>query len=474
MATPPGPEVIPEDTDIDTCLRILAQAKEAAPEDPRWVRVHDAAAQVYRAGKKSRKAARYADRRQHDRELLSDAVRYQDQDPSPESASAELPSAAPEQERRLIGARRCYVCKAAYRDVHPDYHLLCPDCAALNAARRHARCDLRGRRALVTGGRVKIGFHVALKLLRDGAEVIVVTRFPRDAARRFAAVPDANDWLARLHVHGTDLLDMTAVAGLLGAVHERFPSLDILINNAAQTVRRPPAYYREVRAGESEPLTGAAARVDVADSAAPARAALGAPPGLLALPAADGSATAQFPAELFPAGQKDETGQPLDLRARNSWSLRLHEVDPGEWVEAHVVNAFAPFLLTARLRGLLTASPWPDRYVVQVSAMEGSFSRANKTVRHPHTNMAKASLNMLTRTAAADYAAAGILMNTVDTGWVTDERPHPDKLAQREAGFQPPLDVIDGAARVYDPVVRGMNGERIYGMFLKDYQPVEW
>jgi len=474
VAAPPGPEVIPEDTDIDTCLRILAQAKEAAPEDPRWARVHDAAAQVYRAGKKSRKAARYADRRQHDLELLSDAVRYQDQDPSPESASAELPSAAPEQERRLIGARRCYVCKAAYRDVHPDYHLLCPDCAALNAARRHARCDLRGRRALVTGGRVKIGFHVALKLLRDGAEVIVVTRFPRDAARRFAAVPDANDWLARLHVHGTDLLDMTAVARLLGAVHERFPSLDILINNAAQTVRRPPAYYREVRAGESEPLTGAAARVDVADSAAPARAALGAPPGLLALPAADGSATAQFPAELFPAGQKDETGQPLDLRARNSWSLRLHEVDPGEWVEAHVVNAFAPFLLTARLRGLLTASPWPDRYVVQVSAMEGSFSRANKTVRHPHTNMAKASLNMLTRTAAADYAAAGILMNTVDTGWVTDERPHPDKLAQREAGFQPPLDVIDGAARVYDPVVRGMNGERIYGMFLKDYQPVEW
>ena len=474
MAAPPGPEVIPEDTDIDTCLRILAQAKEAAPEDPRWARVHDAAAQVYRAGKKSRKAARYADRRQHDLELLSDAARYQDQNPSSGLAPAKLPSAGLEQERRLIGARRCYFCKAAYRDVHPDYHLLCPECAALNAARRNARCDLRGRRALVTGGRVKIGFHVALKLLRDGAEVIVVTRFPRDAARRFAEVPDANDWLARLHVHGTDLLDMTAVAGLLGAVHERFPSLDILVNNAAQTVRRPPAYYREVRAGESQPLTGAAGRIDVTGAAAPA-GALAEPLGLLALPAADGSsATAQFPVELFPAGQKDETGQPLDLRARNSWSLRLHEVDPGEWVEAHVVNGFAPFLLTARLRGLLAASPWPDRYVVQVSAMEGSFSRANKTVRHPHTNMVKASLNMLTRTAAADYAAAGISMNTVDTGWVTDERPHPGKLAQREAGFRPPLDVIDGAARVYDPIVRGVNGERIYGMFLKDYQPAEW
>jgi NAD(P)-dependent dehydrogenase (short-subunit alcohol dehydrogenase family) len=112
--------------------------------------------------------------------------------------------------------------------------------------------------------------------------------------------------------------------------------------------------------------------------------------------------------------------------------------------------------------------------VVQVSAMEGSFSRANKTVRHPHTNMAKASLNMLTRTTAADFAASGISMNSVDTGWVTDERPHPDKMAQRAAGFRPPLDVIDGAARVYDPVVRGVNGEPVSGKFLKDYQPVEW
>ncbi|HEY7277988.1 MAG TPA: SDR family NAD(P)-dependent oxidoreductase [Trebonia sp.] len=477
MAAPPGPEVIPDDTDIATCLRILAQAKETDPGNPLWARVHDAAAQVYRAGKKSRKAARYADRRRHDRELLGDSARYQEQNPSPAPVPAPPPPSAPE--RRLIGARSCYSCKAAYREVHPDYHLLCPGCATLNTARRGARCDLRGRRAVITGGRVKIGFHVALKLLRDGAEVMVVTRFPRDAARRFAAVPDAHDWLPRLHVHGTDLLDLTAVAGLLSAVHDRFPALDILINNAAQTVRRPPAYYREVLAGEGQPLTGAAARVDVTDAVAPARATLGAPSGLPTLPAADGTQAAQiqaarFPAELFPAGRTDETGQPLDLRARNSWSLRLHEVDPGEWVETHVVNSFAPFLLTARLRGLLEASPWPDRYVVQVSAMEGSFSRANKTVRHPHTNMAKASLNMLTRTAAADYAASGIYMNSVDTGWVTDERPHPDKMAQREAGFRPPLDVIDGAARVYDPVVRGVGGERVHGLFLKDYRPVEW
>ncbi|MGK5558761.1 SDR family oxidoreductase, partial [Actinomadura kijaniata] len=178
---------------------------------------------------------------------------------------------------------------------------------------------------------------------------------------------------------------------------------------------------------------------------------------------------------LFPAGRVDETGQPLDLRDRNSWVLRLHEVDPAEWMEVQLVNAFAPFLLTSRLRGLMEASPFPDRYVVQVSAMEGSFSRRGKTVRHPHTNMAKAALNMLTRTSAADYAASGIHMTSVDTGWVTDERPHPGKQAQRAAGFRPPLDVIDGAARVYDPVVRGVGGgERLSGLFLKDYRPVEW
>jgi NAD(P)-dependent dehydrogenase (short-subunit alcohol dehydrogenase family) len=300
---------------------------------------------------------------------------------------------------------------------------------------------------------------------------MVVTRFPRDAARRFAAVPDADGWLDRLHIHGADLLDMTAVAGLLGTVHERFASLDILVNNAAQTIRRPAAYYREIQASESRPLTGAAARIDVTDTTAPA-ALPAASARALELPVS--AAAGESLAALFPAGRTDETGQPLDLRARNSWSLRLHEVDPAEWVEVHVVNAFAPFLLTSRLRGLLEASPWPDRYVVQVSAMEGSFSRENKTVRHPHTNMAKASLNMLTRTAADDYAASGIYMNSVDTGWVTDERPYPDKTARREAGFRPPLDVIDGAARVYDPIVRGVGGERVYGMFLKDYEPTGW
>ncbi|GAA4572519.1 SDR family NAD(P)-dependent oxidoreductase [Planotetraspora kaengkrachanensis] len=466
--------------DVETCLRVLEHARAADPGDPRWAPVREAAARLYHAGKKAKKAARYAERRRHDLEAMAASERFAQQDPSPEPAS---PEQAPASLRPLVGTRRCYVCKTPYGQAHSVYHLLCPDCARESLSRRDARCDLGGRTALVTGGRIKIGFHVALKMLRDGAEVLVTTRFPRDAARCFAAVRDSALWLDRLHVHGVDLLDVAGVAGLLDTVHERFAHLDILVNNAAQTIRRPPAYHQEVRAAEEEPLSGPAARIAVTGSASRPAPTF---PGTIALPdtltAAYEPAGPPFPADrtdehagpLFPAGRTDETGQPLDLRERNSWSLRLHEVDPAEWLEVQFVNAFGPFLLTSRLRGLMEASPYPDRYVVQVSAMEGSFSRVNKTVRHPHTNMAKASLNMLTRTAAADYAASGIHMNSVDTGWVTDERPHPEKTAQRRSGFRPPLDVIDGAARVYDPIVRGVGGQRMSGLFLKDYRPVEW
>ncbi|MBW8485691.1 SDR family NAD(P)-dependent oxidoreductase [Actinomadura parmotrematis] len=450
----------PDPADLETCLRVLEQARAADPDDPHWRPVHEALTRVFQSARKARRAQRKAARREEDLAAMAATARFAEQDPGPEIAAPAGPDG--DGGAVLSSARRCYVCKVFYRRLDADYHALCPECARENRERRHARCDLRGRTALVTGGRIKIGFQLALKLLRDGAEVMVTTRYPRDAARRFAAVPDHPDWLHRLSVHGVDLLDMPGVAGLLGAAHARFDHLDVLVNNAAQTIRRPAAYHRQVRADEALPLEGAAARVALAAPAPPVD--VGALPVLA--PADDA---------LFPAGRTDETGEPLDLRDRNSWTLRLHEVDAGEWLETQLVNAFAPFLLTSRLRGLLEASPFPDRYVVQVSAMEGSFSRENKTVRHPHTNMAKASLNMLTRTSAADYAAAGIHMTSVDTGWVTDERPHPGKQAERAAGFRPPLDVIDGAARVYDPIVRGVaGGERLSGLFLKDYRPVEW
>jgi NAD(P)-dependent dehydrogenase (short-subunit alcohol dehydrogenase family) len=422
--------------DVAACLRVLASVADN-PSDPALAEVRRAVDVAYRAGKKERKASRRDDRRDHDRALIATARRYREEIPTSALTSGPAQTAPP---RILRGARRCYVCKEHYRELDADYHMLCPLCAKENRDRRDARCDLSGRRAVVTGGRVKIGFHTALKLLRDGAEVLVTTRFPDDAARRYDAQPDIARWRDRLWIHGVDFIDLRAVLGLVGTIRERWGQLDILVNNAAQTIQRPPEYYRELLAGERRPTT------------------------------VDTTALAS----LFPVGLRDETGEQLDLRASNSWTMRIGEVTPREWLETHVINAFVPFLLSGQLRPLLTAAPRPDRYVVQVSAMEGSFSRAAKTERHPHTNMAKASLNMLTRTVAAEYAADGIYMTSVDTGWVTDERPHPSKQAERAAGFRPPLDVIDGAARVYDPIVRGVAGDRRFGVFLKDYREVPW
>jgi NAD(P)-dependent dehydrogenase (short-subunit alcohol dehydrogenase family) len=478
-------------------LRALGAIGTDAHPDPDLER---AVGEAYRRLKRRAKARRDVASREHDRSALAEATRFRDEVPDPSPPMPDrLPGSpstprsgvdsAGEPGRQLNRWRRCYVCKQPYRRVDADYHQMCPDCADTNRLRREARCDLRGRRAVVTGGRIKIGFHTALKLLRDGAEVLVTTRFPRDAARRYAAVSDAADWSQRLHIHGVDLLHLDEVTGLVAIVGNRWKYLDILVNNAAQTVHRPPAYYREVRAGEAEPLRGAAARILLTSSGMAGREGTpGSPLAVDPMPsagAADRLAAGAADAAsglfgqiddlaLFPAARLDETGQPLDLRRVNSWTLRDGDVTPYEWLEVHVVNAFAPFLLTSRLRPLLAASPRPDRYVVQVTAMEGRYTHATKTPRHPHTNMAKASLNMLTRTVAGAYAQAGIYMNSVDTGWVTDEVPHPQKAAKREHGFRPPLDVIDGAARVYDPIVRGVGGAPVYGQFLKDYRSVEW
>ncbi|MEU8046950.1 SDR family NAD(P)-dependent oxidoreductase [Micromonospora echinofusca] len=452
-------------TELAACLAVLGRLDDADLDEATRQELERAVTAAHRGIKRRARARRDVTTRAADRALLATATRFRTEIPDPAPPGRPGSGSAPSDadpgaagRETLRRARHCYVCKVPYRQVDVDYHLMCPPCAAENRERRHARCDLTGRTAVVTGGRVKIGFHTALKLLRDGADVIVTTRFPRDAARRFAAVPDADDWADRLYVHGLDLLDLAGTFDFVALVGRRFTGLDILVNNAAQTLYRPAAYHREVRAAESTALEGPAARFAI--GAAPATApSAGLPSGLDAF---------------FPAGRVDETGQPLDLREVNSWVLSDADVSPHEWLQVHVVNAFAPFLLTSRLRPLMRASAHPQRHVVQVSAMEGSYSRAGKTTRHPHTNMAKASLNMLVRTVAPDYLTSGIHMNSVDTGWVTDERPHPGKAAQRDLGFRPPLDVVDGAARVYDPIVRGVRGAPVSGQFLKDYRSVPW
>jgi NAD(P)-dependent dehydrogenase (short-subunit alcohol dehydrogenase family) len=388
----------------------------------------------------------------------------------------------------LHEARICYVCKQPYERLHTFYDQLCPACGDVNEAKRSPRFDLRGRVALVTGARVKIGYHAAILLLRNGCDVVVTTRFPKDAAARFAREPDAADWLPRLQIFGLDLRHTPSVDALSKHLTATLPRLDFIIHNACQTVRRPPGFYAHLMATEdaaTSSLPPAQRRVLAAweafshdarqltgVSASAALSQLHSDADQHTLPA---STTAL--ASIFPAGALDADLQQIDLRTHNSWRATLGDVPVVELLEVLLVNAAAPFVMTSRLLPLLKRdNAGRDRHVVNVSAMEGQFYRKKKTDKHPHTNMAKAALNMLTRTSAMELAPHGIWMNAVDTGWVTDEDPaHIAARKVSEHRFSPPLDVVDGAARIVDPIFAGLQtGQHACGVFFKDYAPAPW
>jgi NAD(P)-dependent dehydrogenase (short-subunit alcohol dehydrogenase family) len=527
------PAITPEE--LQRCLEILESIRDDrtllsdVPDELR-VAFLVAAGRVSRPNRDDNRKGAKAFRRivrkkaqNHDREVRASteirAARKADVFTAPpqlvQGASEGAAESAPP--RELTKARACYVCKTWFTKLHFFYDAMCESCSELNYKKRFQTASLDGRVALITGARIKIGFQAALMMLRAGARVIVTTRFPRDAASRFAREADFAKWQDRLEVHGLDLRHSPSVEMFARYLTQTKDRLDILINNAAQTVRRPAGFYTHMLDLEQRPWDSLApelksvlggheackAALAIAEGGHHATLAPGAPAngdaaGFVAW-RGDGRGVAEGPgmgirasaqlsqvpcayddpsndAEIFPAGRADADLQQVDLRAINSWRLTLSDVPSPEMLEVQLVNAVAPFILCSKLKPLMLRHRTDEKHIVNVSAVEGQFSRHTKTDKHPHTNMAKAALNMMTLTSAPDYAKDGIFMNAVDTGWVTDEDPAAISARKQEMhDFQPPLDIVDGAARVCDPFFSGLlTGQHVWGKFLKDYAPCAW
>ncbi|EKX46048.1 hypothetical protein GUITHDRAFT_70809 [Guillardia theta CCMP2712] len=421
-----------------------------------------------------------------------------------------------EDARRLNIPIQCYICKRPFVDLHFFYDQLCPSCASLNYRKRNELVEMDGKVALVTGARVKIGFRCALKLLRCGCTVVATSRFAADCARRYAQEKDFDKWKDRLHCVGIDFRDLASVEQFCCHMKEKFSRLDILINNACQTIRRPAQYYRHLLqnerkdvkeqepaeveedvgrvkpvassadVGPKEEVVGSSCKLSEASnttvtSKMPSRSTAAEMSQLVVTEEDLNEDPHAFPKNESGASVLDINQQQLDLRRKNSWMLRLEEVSTGEMAEVMAINAIAPAILNARLKSLMEASPDRPRFIVNVSAMEGKFYRY-KSDQHPHTNMAKAALNMMTRTSAQDYVKSEIYMTAVDTGWINDEKPMEIAAKHGERhNFQTPLDEVDAAARVLDPVIAPLIELREkkevnipHGVFLKDFFKCEW
>ena len=378
---------------------------------------------------------------------------------------------------------KCYVCKKNTQIIHFFYDQMCSDCGLFNYQKRSQKCDLTGIHVLLTGVRIKIGYQLALILLRNGCNLIATTRFPKDALLRFTNEKDFPIWKDRLKIYGLDFRNLTELRNFCQEMQQTLPKLDILINNAAQTNRHHPLFYKNLVDIENSEINKDLQRIlnEKYLCAYPEMKmlALENPPGPDEIQSGDPNIHIENPNKVlaqtfnpmlnlyFPDNCLDVNQQQIDLLPQNSWVKNFSQVSFMEFAETQVINSWAPYLLCLYLKPLFIRNPSDNKHIINVSSMEGRFNKFKRSC-HPHTNMAKASLDMLTRTCGQDFVKDHIYMNSVDTGWVSEMYPLEHTIKRTV-----PLDEIDGAMRVLDPIFNAFNhNQKVHSMFYKDYKGI--
>jgi len=356
----------------------------------------------------------------------------------------------------------CYICKGSMNDEtrHFFYDSMCVTCGHLNYTMRNKTKDLTGMTAIVTGARIKIGYQIALWLLNNNCYVIATTRFPAEALLRFQKEPNYEQFKDRLFLYGLDFRNLKKVHQFIEFIYQNYKEINILINNAAQTLYRTDDYNHQLEQDEEAALKAIQEDPRNKMNLEEKNAALSLVQNTCNLE--------KNQLELFQNNYSvyDINNAPVDFSLKNSWTKQIDEIDFREFAEAQVINSWVPFILCSNLKKIMTVAN-KKSFVINVSAMEGKFDYLNKTSAHPHNNMAKAALNMLTRTCGQNFKKNGIYMTSADTGWCSEMVPHHMYSMKRTV----PLDEIDGAMRVLHPIFDDLD---YHSVLLKDYKITTW
>lgn len=356
----------------------------------------------------------------------------------------------------------CYVCKVKlWKDDmrHSTYNDMCWLCGNINTNKRDFKKDLTGKVAIVTGGRVKIGFETAIRLLRNGCTVVITSRFIDDCLERYKTDPGFSGFSDRLFIYQLNMLDGGNIKKFVQYIFDNFAHVDYLINNAAQTIKRPIEFFNHLIK-----KIPAIAESDLKSESPLDKILVHRDNNELLLLESNKNMLMEYDQheieEIFPLNEFDIYGQQIDLRTNNSWMLEADCVNISELAEVYIINSIGPYMLSTMLKPVMSKSKNDYSWIINVTSMEGVFNWDYKPSRHPHTNMAKAALNMFTRTCGQYFIKLNIVMVCVDTGWNNPQQPN-------SYDFQTPIDCADGAARILDPIYRELKQS---GIFYKDFE----